>query len=29
MKDGKRDGQEIGFYENGNTHYETYFIDGK
>ena len=29
MKDGKQEGKEIGFYENGNTKYETNFKDGK
>ena len=29
FEDGKKEGKEIGFYENGKTEYENYFKDGK
>ncbi len=29
MKDGKKEGQEIGFDENGNTNYENFYKDGE
>ena len=29
FEDGKKEGKEIAFYENGNTKYESYFKDGK
>ena len=29
FEDGKKEGKEIIFYENGNTKYEAYFKDGK